>query len=162
MSAPGSALWLAAATEEDLAALVRLERACFSHPWTWEHFRAELEDAARGRLVVLRRSSREAAPEIVGYCAFHVVADEGQILTLAVSPGARRRGLGGRLLRACLALMARRGATSVFLDVREGNRAARALYAAQGFAVVGVRSGYYVEPTEDALLLRLGALPPLS
>jgi ribosomal-protein-alanine N-acetyltransferase len=155
-------LWLSAAEETDLDALLRLERACFSHPWTKEHFRSELADPGRGRLVVLRGLARRGAPAVVGYCAFHVVADEGQILTLAVAPAAQRQGLGGRLLRVSLALMARRGAASVFLDVREGNHAARALYAAHGFEIVGVRAGYYSEPAEGALLLRLAGLPPLS
>ncbi len=87
-----------------------------------------------------------------------VAADEAEVLTLAVLPAARRRGLGGALLAAAAREAARRGARTLFLEVAEGNAAARALYAAAGFAPVGRRPRYYPGGA-DALVLRLDLAP---
>ena len=75
-------------------------------------------------------------------------------MNLAIVPESRRRGLGSFLLRLAMDLAARRGAREAFLEVREGNLAARALYRSAGFTEAGRRSGYYTRPSEDALLLR--------
>jgi ribosomal-protein-alanine N-acetyltransferase len=80
------------------------------------------------------------------------------IHTLAVSPLARGRGLGRRLLGRVLDLGARRGASSAFLEVRQSNWAALALYRSFGFDVILVRRGYYERPREDALVLQKTAL----
>lgn len=89
-------------------------------------------------------------------------ADEAEILTLAVVPIARHRGLGRALLDAALHEASRRGARTMFLEVSSGNHAARALYSAAGFAEVGRRGRYYADGT-DALVLRASlssAAPP--
>jgi ribosomal-protein-alanine N-acetyltransferase len=82
-----------------------------------------------------------------------VAAGEAEILTLAVVPGARRRGLGAALMQAALARAAEAGAREMFLEVAEGNEAARRLYGALGFAGVGRRPRYYSDG-RDALVLR--------
>jgi ribosomal-protein-alanine N-acetyltransferase len=84
------------------------------------------------------------------------IADEAELLTIAVRPGLRRRGLGARLLGAALDLTARRGAVSMFLEVAATNQPALALYQRAGFRLVGRRTGYYVGATacDDALILR--------
>jgi ribosomal-protein-alanine N-acetyltransferase len=85
-----------------------------------------------------------------------VVAGEAELLTIAVHPDQRRAGLGGALVGAFLTEAAARGGESAFLEVAEGNAAARALYAACGFAPAGRRRGYYHRPdgaSEDALIL---------
>ncbi len=89
-----------------------------------------------------------------GFVLARVAADEAEILTLAVTPGARRRGLGGVLLRAAWLRAMAGGAGCLFLEVAEDNAAARALYAAMGFVQVGRRRGYYGAGA-DALVLRL-------
>jgi [ribosomal protein S18]-alanine N-acetyltransferase len=94
-----------------------------------------------------------------GLALFRAVADEAEILTLAVIPPARRRGLGAALLEAGLAGAAARGAQACFLEVAAGNEAARGLYAAAGFAEVGRRPGYY-EDGADALVLRRALSAP--
>ncbi len=90
----------------------------------------------------------------VGYLLARLAADEGEILNLGVAPDARRRGVGRALVREGLAALAARGASQVFLEVRESNTAARALYAEFGFGEVGRRRGYYRRPVEDAVVLR--------
>jgi ribosomal-protein-alanine N-acetyltransferase len=88
-----------------------------------------------------------------GMILARVAADESEILTIAVPPAARRLGLGSALLRAAMGRAAARGAQSMFLEVAVNNNAARALYAAHGFAEVGLRRRYYTDGT-DALVLR--------
>jgi ribosomal-protein-alanine N-acetyltransferase len=83
-----------------------------------------------------------------------VAADEAEILTLAVDPAARRRGVGRALLGAALAVAADSGATGCFLEVSAANAPARALYAGAGFRQAGVRRNYYSD-NSDALVLRL-------
>jgi ribosomal-protein-alanine N-acetyltransferase len=78
-----------------------------------------------------------------GFILCRTAADQAEVLTLAVVPDQRRRGIGGRLLAAGLIQAAAAGARTMFLEVAEDNPAALALYAAAGFLVVGRRPGYY-------------------
>jgi ribosomal-protein-alanine N-acetyltransferase len=99
---------------------------------------------------------------LAGSCGFvlaRVAADEAEILTLAVIPAHRRTGLATKLLSAARELAWKRGARVMFLEVRETNEAARALYAATGFSQVGRRRGYY-RPGVDALVLRAALSTP--
>lgn len=94
------------------------------------------------------------ADDVAGYVVARAVADEGEILNLAVAPAGRRHGVGRALVRAVLHALGTRGVRDVFLEVRESNAAARALYAAHGFREVGRRPRYYRRPAEDAIILR--------
>jgi ribosomal-protein-alanine N-acetyltransferase len=91
--------------------------------------------------------------ELLAYAVSRVVVDELHLQNLAVSPDHRRLGLGRLLLRLVLRLGSQRGAQVALLEVRRSNAAARLLYEAEGFRVVGVRPGYYRDPPEDALRL---------
>jgi ribosomal-protein-alanine N-acetyltransferase len=88
-----------------------------------------------------------------GFILARTAADEAEILTLAVVPAARRRGLGGTLLAGAMVAARGRGATAMFLEMAEGNAAARALYASGGFTLIGRRKRYYSDGG-DALVLR--------
>lgn len=92
-----------------------------------------------------------------GFVLARVAADEAEILTLAVVPGQRRRGLASSLLRAALAQATAAGAIAMLLEVAVDNQAALALYARLGFVEVGRRRNYY-RTGVDALVLRC-ALP---
>jgi ribosomal-protein-alanine N-acetyltransferase len=99
-----------------------------------------------------------AVAEADGFTLIRVVADEAEILTLAVRPSARRSGLGARLVEAAVVRAAALGAERMFLEVAGDNAAARALYARAGFHEVGRRRGYYARADgsrEDALVLSL-------
>jgi ribosomal-protein-alanine N-acetyltransferase len=89
----------------------------------------------------------------VAYCSFRTVADEMEVLGLAVTPGCRRQGLGRWLLRLALSRGRREGARRAFLEVRPSNGPAIALYDGMGFRGAGRRRGYYKDPVEDALVL---------
>ena len=93
-----------------------------------------------------------------GLLLARLAADQAEILTLAVAPPARRRGVGMELLRKAAAEAAARGGATLFLEVSAGNAAARALYAAAGFRQVGRRGAYYADGS-DALVLALPLSP---
>jgi ribosomal-protein-alanine N-acetyltransferase len=93
-----------------------------------------------------------------GFVLARVAADEAEILTLAVVGEARRQGNGASLLAHAMAAAAARGALAIFLEVAGTNHAARALYAAAGFAEAGRRARYYADGG-DALVLRRALNP---
>jgi ribosomal-protein-alanine N-acetyltransferase len=132
----------------DLGELTRLEGVAFSDPWSPAMIAEAIADRAAVALV-----AADEGGGLVGSVVARVVADEAEILTIAVAPAMRRRGLGRRLLDQVLSALRERGAGSVWLEVRASNLGARRMYEAAGFVAVGVRRGYYRRPTEDALLL---------
>ncbi len=114
-------------------------------PWSAAEFAALLADATVFLLA-----------EPGGFLLGRAVAGEAEILTLAVAPEARRRGLGRRLVGAFLAEAAARGADHAFLEVAEENAAAIALYCGAGFVAAGRRRGYFATPEGarvDALVM---------
>jgi ribosomal-protein-alanine N-acetyltransferase len=90
----------------------------------------------------------------LGFALGRAQADQAEILTIAVRPGARGQGVGRALVNALLAEAAKRGALELFLEVAEPNAAARALYTGAGAKEVGRRRRYYADGA-DALVLRL-------
>lgn len=104
--------------------------------------------------VVLVAESDEPAV-IVGFLAALSVGGEAEIQNLAVRVGQRRLGVAQTLLEETHRRLAAQGVTSVFLEVRPSNLAARSLYRRFGYSECGLRRGYYVSDGEDALVLRL-------
>ena len=137
------------AREDDLDALEKLEKICFSLPWPREALRASLPDALHEFLVI------ESEGALLGYISMMCVLDEGDIANIAVAPEARRRGLGRALLEEMLQRARARALSLVTLEVRAHNDAAIALYREAGFRPVGLRKAYYEKPREDALLMTL-------
>jgi len=137
------------AVPADAAALVEIERRCFSDPWSEASFREALESPWTFGLVA------HNARVIAGYLIGREVAGTGEVLNLAVAPNFRRRGVARALLRGGLGFLRRRRVEEVFLEVRESNQSAQALYLSLGFRPVGQRTGYYRNPKEDALVLWL-------
>lgn len=133
----------------DAPALVAIERRSFGDPWSEASFREALTSSWTFVLVA------QTVRGIAGYLVGREAAGTGEVLNLAVAPEFRRRGIGDALLQAGLAAFRRTPVDEVFLEVRESNTSARALYARHGFRPVGQRSAYYRNPKEDALVLRL-------
>jgi ribosomal-protein-alanine N-acetyltransferase len=96
----------------------------------------------------------EQEGSVVGFIIARQVEDEWEIENIAVTGPARRCGLGTRLLGEFLNLVLKRGGKTVFLEVRESNLAARALYGKWAFLEAGRRKMYYQDPPEDALILK--------
>jgi [ribosomal protein S18]-alanine N-acetyltransferase len=137
------------AVPADAAPLVTIERRCFSDPWSESSFREALESPWSFGFVAQGKRG------IAGYLIGREVAGTGEVLNLAVSPEFRRRGVARALLRAGLAALRHRRVEEVYLEVRESNHSAQALYLSLGFRPVGQRSAYYRNPKEDALVLWL-------
>jgi len=140
--------------EADLDSVARIERAAFTDPWSRRSFE-ELLAQPQVRAIALDGDDGR----LVGYALFTLVAGEGEILNLAVDPASQRRCLGRQLLAAVLGAMRAAGTAAVFLEVRQSNRAAIALYSGAGFKPVSLRRKYYRNPTEHAVTMALQMVP---
>jgi ribosomal-protein-alanine N-acetyltransferase len=148
------AVWIEPAAQTDLDAIVRIEEACFSAPWTRKMLEAELIGNQFSCFLIAKLAPDESTgPRIVGYVNFWVVFEELRIMNLAVAPSTRRQGIGRRLVSRALEIGCDRSASKGLLEVRASNHAARGLYRELGFEEVSLRSRYYTNPIEDAVLM---------
>ena len=162
MTAIAGAFHIRRAVEADISAMVAIERASFSDPWTAATIASTLRYDHMRVLVAEERGGGEERGALggdgargpVGYVVAMIAGLEAEIADLAISPSARRRGIGRALLDRLLADLEAEGVGAVFLEVRESNHAARALYASREFQGIGRRRRYYRLPVEDALLLK--------
>lgn len=138
------------ALETDLNEVVLIERSCFADPWTEESFRRLLA----GQSAIFEVLVVPPDDSIAGYVIAYAVEEDAELLNVAVEPNHRGRGLAGLMVDALLIELGRRGVRTAFLEVRESNRAARALYGSRGFTEIGRRTNYYRRPVEDALVMR--------
>lgn len=136
------------ASPSDIDAIVHIERASFGDPWSPASFRSLLDNPH----VYFGVATDDEI--VAGYVVAWFVVDEAEVANLAVAPPSRGRRIGATLLDAALDAARARGAVSVFLEVRDSNAGARALYASRGFAQIGRRRGYYRKPVEDAVVMR--------
>ncbi len=141
-----------AAEEADLPSLVSINSTS-PHPWTAEALAAELKNDPPTLFVL------KSAGPVAAFVVARIQAPEMDIVNLAVARDRRGRGLGRFLLRSLLDHVAPAGVRSVFLEVREGNHEARALYGSFGFKETQRRSGFYRGPIEDAILMRFEIEP---
>jgi [ribosomal protein S18]-alanine N-acetyltransferase len=134
---------------EQIDAVLAIEEASFTNPWTREMYMAELENPGVSYCFL----ANDAGGRPIGFCSFWRVLDELHINNLAVVPEQRRTGVASALLTFVLEEGVRLGARRATLEVRRSNDPARYLYEQFGFTVAGVRRGYYTRPVEDALVL---------
>ncbi len=155
----GPACSLRAATVEDLAAIMAIERDVFPlDAWPEHLMRSELEAAVSHYLVAVDEAAADGS--IAGYAGLRVVGDQGDIQTIAVATAMRRQGIARAMLTRLLAEAHRRRARDVFLEVRADNPGAIELYESLGFEHLAVRARYYpaatpADPPVDALVMRL-------
>ena len=133
-------------TASDAAPLAALHAACFALPWDAAAITALL--ATQGTFAFHHQD---------GFVLARAAGGEAEILTLAVAPAARGKGLGRSLLQAAINKAQDMGAQTMFLEVGADNPRALALYAGLGFAKVGTRKAYYsaLSGSTDAAVLRL-------
>ena len=134
-------------TPADLPQVLAIERASFSTPWSQEDFAGALRFPTSFFLAAVEEG------EICGYAGLSFAADEADLVNIAVAPEAHRRGVGSALLKELFCFAKKQGLARIFLEVRESNTGARELYARHGFAAVGKRKSYYMEPEEDAIVM---------
>ncbi|MAA99101.1 MAG: ribosomal-protein-alanine N-acetyltransferase [Stappia sp.] len=144
------------AVSDDFDALADLHERAFPIGWSADEI-SRL--AAQPGVTVLkaRRASYFGTRAPLGFVIVRVAADEGEILTIAVEPRQRGRGIGGRLMRTVLHRLYGERVASLFLEVDAANDAALALYRRLGFRKVGERKAYYQASEGDggALVMRV-------
>lgn len=143
-------------TEEDLPAVMDVQRGAFKHPWSPDLVKRELSHD--WSTILLLEEDRAKAPggrELLGLSIFWIVHDELHVLNVATAIPHRRRGVARALMAATLATARSRGCSLATLEVRKSNEGALALYKELGFRPVGVRPNYYVDEGEDAVVMVL-------
>ena len=149
---PRNQTTLREAVEADLPALAQVHQAAFHPGWNED----ELADVGSGPGVFGLLT--EEAGAVTGMILCRTVADEAEILTVAVDPDLRRAGIGRALVAAAVGLARQRGALDIFLEVAIDNHGALRLYDEAGFAQAGLRRGYYDRGGGlriDAVVMRL-------
>ncbi len=127
-----------------LAEVARLEQLCFSEPWSESALSLLTREGGFGAVAVLDG-------QVVAYGGMTYVLDEGSVTNIATHPDFRRKGIGKALTEALLNEAKGRELHRVFLEVRESNLAARALYGKLGFRDCGIRKNFYRKPVESAI-----------
>ena len=133
---------------DHLEELERLERICFSRPWSKRMLGEELENQCAAFLV-----AEDEKGAVLGYAGLLVMLDEGYITNVAVFPEYRRLGVAAKIIDVYMNFAKANDLAFLTLEVRPSNEAAIALYRRFGFEEVGRRKNYYDLPKEDALIL---------
>jgi len=136
--------------ESDIEAVLAAERRIYEFPWTRGNFADSL---AAGYSSWVCRDADDAVP--LAYGVMLLVLDEAHLLNLSVVPERRRQGVGLALLRHFFCVAKAHSAHDMFLEVRQSNLAAMALYESCGFRAIGRRRGYYAAAAgrEDAIVM---------
>lgn len=134
--------------EQDLPEVLKIAGQSFSMPWSLKSFKSELLNPQS----ILKVA--ELNGEIAGYVVLRKILDEAEILSIAVKPEMRRKGIATELLKNALEEI-KDSVKACFLEVRVSNKQAISFYEKIGFRKAGMRKKYYLLPEEDAILMRL-------
>lgn len=135
--------------KEEITEVLAIERRSFSNPWIRSQFEECID--TEGKQIY----AAKADGEIVGYIVFEHILDEGYISDLVVKEGYREQGIGSKLVAFILQRSNGTGIKWVELEVREKNEKAIRFYSNLGFKEIRRRLGYYINPAENALVMRL-------
>ena len=142
-------------SQSHIKAIAKIERQCFSKPWSENAIASELEnDSAHFFVAVLDG-------EAVGYIGMHCAADECYIANVGVLKKYRNMGVGSALVKYAADTAQRMNMSFISLEVRPSNTAAVRIYERLGFERVGMRKNFYSDPKEDGAImtLRFAAAP---
>ena len=134
-------------TVDDIAQVAEIERQIFSIPWSEKAFRDSMESDNTIYIVAKENDN------VAGYAGMYLSFEEGNITNVAVNPLSRRKGIGEKIVRDILNRAYEKGVRDVFLEVRETNSVAIALYEKIGFKEEGIRKNFYDKPRENALIM---------
>lgn len=123
----------------DLEEILSIERQVQSHPWTQQQFQESLHSY---HCTVLEQYGK-----VVGFCILQSVLDEANLLLIAIHPEYQGQGLGYKLLESSIKMLAN-NPIQIFLEVRESNSHAIALYEKMGFHQIDMRKNYYPCPKQ--------------
>ncbi len=132
---------------DDIEAVAQLEIECFSHPWSKESLKKEVENVNSLFLVY------EIEQKIIGYIGMYLIVDEADITNIAITKSYRGKGCGRKLLMEAIKQVFIDKYQAITLEVRESNQTAIHLYEETGFEIEGVRKNFYDNPTENALIM---------
>jgi ribosomal-protein-alanine N-acetyltransferase len=136
---------------EQLGEVLRIEQSAYPHPWTRTNFLDSIASGYQAQLLM-------AGEEVLGYFVAMKGVDEVHLLNLTVAPAHQRQGWA-RVMLDALATWARgQGAQWLWLEVRQSNARAIAIYEVYGFRRVGLRKNYYPAANnqrEDAVVMSL-------
>ncbi len=134
-------------------AIVQIENRSFTDPWS----KASFEEAINSKNTTVFYVSDDSG-NIVGFSCLLMIDLEAEILNIAVDKNSRNQGIGSLLATHIINICRSNGVEDIFLEVRNSNVSARALYNKMGFTEIGIRKKYYSNPTEDAILMKLSLL----
>ncbi|QPF72308.1 ribosomal protein S18-alanine N-acetyltransferase [Roseateles sp. DAIF2] len=140
----------------DVEAVLAIEQRAYEFPWTRGNF---IDSLAAGYEAFVLRDEADA---LLGYCLAMPGVGELHLLNITVAPALQGRGHARGMLDALQALARAQGCEQIWLEVRQSNERARAVYQRYGFAEVGQRRAYYPAAQgrrEDAVLMSLRLLP---
>jgi ribosomal-protein-alanine N-acetyltransferase len=143
-------------TTAHLDAVMAIETAAYAFPWTRGNF---VDSLASGCIAQVLHDDEG---RMLGYLIAMVGVDEMHLLNITVAPPFQRQGHARHMLEALIAACRARHAQQLWLEVRETNLRAQAIYLKRGFVQVGVRKGYYPAPhgqRENAIVMSLQLLP---
>ena len=131
-----------------VAHVAALEKICFHDPWSENSVASELENKLALWLVALE------GDRVAGYVGSQTVLGETDMMNIAVHPDFRRQGIAEKLVISLVEALKERESHCLTLEVRASNLPAQSLYEKLGFQQIGLRTNYYRNPREDALILR--------
>lgn len=135
------------ATPADARGIAELEAAIFPDPWDYRSIVDLI--ITEGSMCFVAHDGERPVAYVIG----RLIAPEGELYRVATHPDYRRRGVAYRLLDYSVKTSRGKGLESLFLEVRSQNIAAIKLYSAYGFEKIGIRRGYYKNPTDDAIIM---------
>ncbi len=147
-------------TEDDIETILRIAKDCDLSEWTGEDYSREI-----GRADSIFLKVENSAGELLGFIIGRIIrganehAPEAEIYNIGVAPQSQHLGLGGSLIDAFATKCSTAKGGTIFLEVRAGNSNALKFYEKHGFAPISIRKGFYSDPEEDAIVMRLEILP---
>lgn len=135
--------------ESHVNGVYKLSKECFSVPWSLESINNELNNPLAKYIIAQDLSTGE----IVGFVGVWIIAGEGDITNIAVTPTYRGKGIASELLRNLFELCKTFDCKNITLEVRYSNIAAQNLYKKFNFKEEGMRKGYYSDNNEDAIIM---------
>ncbi len=148
------------ATPDDLPAIRNLEKqAETAAHWAEREYDALFAPEAPRRIALVATGQADTH-RVHGFVIARCASEDWEIENVVVAADRRRSGVASALIRELLQMAHKQAATSVLLEVRESNLAARQLYERLGFSAIARRAAYYREPSEDSLVLRISIAVP--
>ncbi len=141
--------------EQHVPEVFKLDQESFSLPWSERSYLFEIRENKHSIHLAALEDRGNSKPELIGFIVVWAIEDEAHIGTIAVKKEYQRQGIAQTLISAALGIALSRGAEKVFLEVRAGNTPAHSLYKKLGFIDFDVRKKYYVDNSEDAIVMLL-------